>query len=60
MLPTMVTSWQMIKNFDFDALLEDEDVRAFFAEEIPFLYKLWSIEIGIIKAFWNDIICHNI
>lgn len=26
-------------NFDFDALLEDEDVRAFFAEEIPFLYK---------------------
>eukprot|EP00986_Skeletonema_menzelii_P015796 scaffold12700_cov142-Skeletonema_menzelii.AAC.6 len=26
-------------NFDFDALLEDEDIRAFFAEEIPRLYR---------------------
>jgi len=30
-------------NFDFDALLEDEDVRAFFAEEIPRLYQ--SVEM---------------
>lgn len=31
-------------NFDFDALLEDKDVRTFFAEEIPLLYTKHNLK----------------
>ena len=45
------TNTQVLLNFDFDDLVEDEDVHRFFSKEIPRLYPdVRSIEINTIKV----------